>query len=103
MVPTRSLRHSQRDEMTPSPKMTGYIRDEMGGGGEEKTRGDRVCYFDIFDDMLSVRFGFLARNESAARGATAMPVRKQYTACCARNDAAARGARRKQYIAFARG
>ena len=72
------------------------------GDGEEKTRGDRVCYFDIFDDMLSVRFGFLARNESAARGATAMPVRKQYTAYCARNDAAARGARRKQYIAFAR-
>ena len=57
------------EKTTPPPKMTGYIRDEMGGMARRKREGDWVCYFEICDDLPPVLFVFLARNDAARRGA----------------------------------
>mgnify|MGYP006112649291 CR=1 FL=1 len=57
--------------MTLSPKMTGYIRDEMGGMARRKRDGDWVCYFEICDDIPPVLFVFWrgTTRRGAARGA----------------------------------
>ena len=77
--------------MTPSPKMTGYIRDQMGGDGEEKTTPPPKMTGYIRDQI-----GGMARRKREGIGYATLKFVMTYPRCYLFFGAERRGEARRE-------